>query len=198
MENKGNETLMRENYEKHSFKELKLIIEQKIMAKVLMNSKTTQEDIDEYTQIMQAVMDDRFENDGEALLLPIVIAGQVYPNNRVHKFYAPVEYKKSPLAVQAMHRACVIFNLYVERRQTMLKRPRENDDGTRRTSPRLGSVTTNSRPQVANNSAASSGGNVVLNARNNMENSLPVVGTGHSMNSKSELLKLKKDDIVVM
>ena len=42
-----------------------------------------------------SVMDERQENDGEPLLLPIVIAGQVYP----------VEYKKSPLAVQAMHRA---------------------------------------------------------------------------------------------
>ena len=29
----------------------------------------------------------------------IIIPGQVYPNNRVHKFYAPVEYSKSPLAV---------------------------------------------------------------------------------------------------
>ena len=193
MENKG-ETLMRENYEKHSFKELKLIIEQKIMSKVLMNSKTTQLDIEEYTSIMQAAMDERPDNDGEQLLLPTVIAGQVYPNNRVHKFYAPVEYKKSPLAVQAMHRACVIFNLYVERRQLMLKRPRENDEGTRRTSPRLGPSAATGRT-VAGNVSSSNAPNPNGNT-NNVENSL--IGTANSMFSKSELSKLKRDDLVVM
>ena len=149
MENKGNnETLIKENYEKHSFKELKLIIEQKIMSKVLMNSKTTQNDIDEYTAIMQAIMDDRMEYDGETLLLPIIIPGQVYPNNRAHKFYAPVEYHKSPLAVQAMHRASVIFNIYADKRQLILKRQRsENDEGMRRVSPRLAPPVTIGRSQ---------------------------------------------------
>ena len=31
--------------------------------------------------------DDRMDYDGETLLLPIIIPGQVYPNNRIHKFY---------------------------------------------------------------------------------------------------------------
>jgi predicted polyphosphate/ATP-dependent NAD kinase len=70
MESKGSsEILTRDNYEKHSFKELKLIMEQKIMSKVLNNPKTTQADIDEYAQIMQAVMDERQENDGEPLCM---------------------------------------------------------------------------------------------------------------------------------
>ena len=39
------------------------------VSKVLNNPKTTQADIDEYAQIMQAVMDERQENDGEPLCM---------------------------------------------------------------------------------------------------------------------------------
>ena len=87
------------------------------------------------------------------------------------EFYAPVEYSKSPLAVQAMHRASVIFNIYAEKRQLILKRQRsDNDEGMRRVSPRLAPVTSG-RPQVANALSSSSASNdITTNAQNILDN----------------------------
>ena len=137
------------------------------------------------------------EYDGETLLLPIIIPGQVYPNNRAHKFYAPVEYHKSPLAVQAMHRASVIFNIYADKRQLILKRQRsENDEGMRRVSPRLAPPVTIGRSQVAN--ALSAGNDISSNAQNIFDNSNPTGGPGNVAFSKTELIKLKRDELVII
>ena len=73
MEGKSNEILTKETYENNSYKELKLIIGQKLTSRVIMNPKITESDMQEYNDIMQSVMDDRSEYDSEKLLLPIVI-----------------------------------------------------------------------------------------------------------------------------
>ncbi len=61
MEGKSNEILTKETYENNSYKELKLIIGQKLTSRVIMNPKITESDMQEYNNIMQSVMDDRSE-----------------------------------------------------------------------------------------------------------------------------------------
>ena len=195
MESKNSEVLTKENYETNSYKELKLIIGQKLISRILMNPKITEGDVQEYNDIMQSAMDERSEYDSEKLL-PIIIPDQLYPNNRVHKFYAPVEYKKSPIVVQAMHRACVIFNLYVEKRQSKLVKRSRNDaeDPVRRVSPRItSSSSTMGGIQHVNTSTSLSGDGGIVDDNFNVVN-----GTGNSnkIYTKEELTKLKKDEVL--
>ena len=72
MESKNSEVLTKENYETNSYKELKLIIGQKLISRILMNPKITEGDVQEYNDIMQSAMDERSEYDSEKLL-PIII-----------------------------------------------------------------------------------------------------------------------------